>query len=441
MSVAASAVTTVTSNVANNSTSCLDYKVESLERECKTLKDIIKADSTTIVKLKGEIQQFRSKYSDSNIIAQLEEVRNERNRLRELTSQQNKKEQALKKELAVVAEASHAQSMAKKETDQLRLENELFASQIVENESEIRRMYSIVEQLKEQLQETRRSEERSHSLERSWRPIMGGSTPLRTPERTHQQRRHTLEHYDLSVDDTEVEEYSESFDETTEVTATTDGDTSVEAEESLARGTSSLLDKEHKSVENQDEELETKDTSTLLLNTMSIEDSTLSFVQSMQTPEAAAMVRNTCGVIFEALLPTAKAQRGATTSVAADFKTPTLHTPSTVGSAQTPSPSTQELEALSTSPTDGQRTSIPRSASMTSVEEQLLALTSRLEALEKERQESGDNPHGDGFEVSVGGRVVNDGSKKDTGKKNQEMNPTSSWGGLCDCLLHSHAVD
>lgn len=145
------AYTTVTCNLGSQ-LKCWERKVDSLERECNTLKDIIKADSIVIIKLKGEIETLRSQQSsciDENNNSQSAEQawRHERKFLLERDKQRSGTIRILNEEISRLTKHNYLCSAAKKEVDQLRLENELLASQIIENEVEIHRLYGVIEKL------------------------------------------------------------------------------------------------------------------------------------------------------------------------------------------------------------------------------------------------------------------------------------------------------
>jgi hypothetical protein len=145
------AVTAVASNLGTSNTTSWERKVDSLERECTTLKDIIKADSISVLKLKGEIETLRSKGNGPEIRrlkSELDLLRRENGCLRERDAQHVETVRILKEEVNKLSKLNYASAKAQKAVEQLRLENELFASQILENEAEIRRTWAIVQQLK-----------------------------------------------------------------------------------------------------------------------------------------------------------------------------------------------------------------------------------------------------------------------------------------------------
>jgi hypothetical protein len=155
------AVTAVASNLGTSNTTSWERKVDSLERECTTLKDIIKADSITILKLKGEIETLRSKGNGPEIRrlkSELDLLRRENGCLRERDAQHVETVRILKEEVNKLSKLNYASANAQKAVEQLRLENELFASQIIENEAEIRRTCAIVQQLKETALQAKRDE-------------------------------------------------------------------------------------------------------------------------------------------------------------------------------------------------------------------------------------------------------------------------------------------
>jgi chromosome segregation ATPase len=145
------AVTTLTSNVDPYSTVGWERKVDSLERELKTLKDIIKTDSDQRLKLQAEIETLRSTKTETSSGTgvpggSVDALMQERDDLRERDSQHLETIKILTEELNTLAKTSQSS----RELDQLRLENELFASQIVENENEMQELRSTLKILEEE---------------------------------------------------------------------------------------------------------------------------------------------------------------------------------------------------------------------------------------------------------------------------------------------------
>lgn len=128
------AETTVTSNTSHLSTaksgiSQKSPRVESLERECSTLKEIIKVDSVTILQLKTSVERLRHDSGKKQV--DLDSLRKERDLLREREEQHQETIKVLKKELDALTQLGAASSPeTHKELEQLRIENELFATQV-----------------------------------------------------------------------------------------------------------------------------------------------------------------------------------------------------------------------------------------------------------------------------------------------------------------------
>jgi hypothetical protein len=129
----ADATTTVTSNLSG---------VNSADRECAN--SIISSDGTLI---HPDIADFKHPSSEINKLRQdLEAVTRERDILRERELQHTESLNILKQEInsLTLAKISSPSSFST-ELEQLRLENELFAAQIVENEVEIREIRTVLE--------------------------------------------------------------------------------------------------------------------------------------------------------------------------------------------------------------------------------------------------------------------------------------------------------
>lgn len=146
------AVTEVTSNV-DHSVISWDRRIDSLERECATLKDIIKADSVRILHLRTELASLRGTGPavDSPTQKQVEALKQEKDALVERESLHLETIKSLKHELNEMVKAKHTSLAIPKELEQLRLENALLASQIVENETALRTLETENTELKEEL--------------------------------------------------------------------------------------------------------------------------------------------------------------------------------------------------------------------------------------------------------------------------------------------------
>lgn len=153
------AVTEVTSNV-DTSVISWDRRIDSLERECATLKDIIKSDSVRILQLRTELAWLRGKGPavDSPTKKQVDALKREKDTLLQRESLHLETIKLLKKELEEMAEAKNESPAISKELEQLRLQNELLASQIVENETELRALETENSLLKEELANMRKQE-------------------------------------------------------------------------------------------------------------------------------------------------------------------------------------------------------------------------------------------------------------------------------------------
>jgi hypothetical protein len=136
--------TTVTSNMGF-STGKSTQREKSLEHECMALKEILRVDSENILKLKGEQENLRADDSEHKIeirLLQLEldAAKREKELQQERESQHLETIKILKDEVDNLTKVGSVWS--RKKIEQMRLENELFASQIIENEAETKEIRS-----------------------------------------------------------------------------------------------------------------------------------------------------------------------------------------------------------------------------------------------------------------------------------------------------------
>jgi hypothetical protein len=136
--------TAVTSNMAL-STEKSTQRVKSLEHECVALKEILLVDSENILKLKGEQEILKAIDSEQKIEIrllnlELDAARRENELQQERESQHLETIDILKDEVDSLTKVGSVWS--RKKIEQMRLENELFASQIVENEVEMKEVRS-----------------------------------------------------------------------------------------------------------------------------------------------------------------------------------------------------------------------------------------------------------------------------------------------------------
>lgn len=123
-------------------------QIDSLQRECSALKEIIRTDSASILKLKTNMDSLKANAS-SNILemhrlrSELEQVKREKELLTERESQHLETVKILKQEVDKLTKMTETSSS--QEIEQLRVENELFATQIIENEVEMREVRSVLE--------------------------------------------------------------------------------------------------------------------------------------------------------------------------------------------------------------------------------------------------------------------------------------------------------
>lgn len=144
------AVTEVTNNFCHHPKIDSRMRVESLEREIATLKEILQSDSTNILKLKTNLENIRINASKHLVEAQrlrieLHAVTKERDELNERELEHLETIRVLKLEIDKVTQKVQDLFLTSEELDRIRLENELFASQIIENEIEMRQIQSILQ--------------------------------------------------------------------------------------------------------------------------------------------------------------------------------------------------------------------------------------------------------------------------------------------------------
>jgi hypothetical protein len=141
--------TTVTSNMGFSSGKSTQRE-KSLEHECVALKEILRVDSENILKLKGEQEKLREVDSENKIdirllTLELDAAKREKELQQERESQHLETIKILKEEVDSLTKVGSVWS--RKKIEQMRLENELFASQIIENEVETKEIRSSLELL------------------------------------------------------------------------------------------------------------------------------------------------------------------------------------------------------------------------------------------------------------------------------------------------------
>jgi hypothetical protein len=141
--------TAVTSNMGF-STGKSTQREKSLEHECVALKEILRVDSENILKLKGEQEKLRAVDSEHKIDIrllklELDAAKREKELQQERESQHLETIKILKDEVDSLTKVGSVWS--RKKIEQMRLENELFASQIIENEVESKEIRSSLELL------------------------------------------------------------------------------------------------------------------------------------------------------------------------------------------------------------------------------------------------------------------------------------------------------
>lgn len=147
------ALTEVTSNV-DHSVINWDRRIETLERECATLKDIIRSDSVRILQLRTKLEAARGHGQRGNFRKQrvLEILKREN---AALLAQESQLLETIAELRAKIMELENMQNnkclTMSNETELLRLQNELLANQIVTNEADLHALSLENTELKEQL--------------------------------------------------------------------------------------------------------------------------------------------------------------------------------------------------------------------------------------------------------------------------------------------------
>lgn len=151
------ASTTLTSNMGSYTGSGTP-RVESLKHECTALKEILLVDSENILKLKTEQEKLRANSSERFVEIrllklELDKAKREKELQQERESQHQETIKILKHEVDTLTK--NGNSMSRKKIEQMRLENELFAAQIIENEEEMREVHSSLQLLADENLEMR----------------------------------------------------------------------------------------------------------------------------------------------------------------------------------------------------------------------------------------------------------------------------------------------
>ena len=141
------AATEVTSNTFSPDSVVYHPKIESLQRECETLKQIINTDSAKMLKLQGERRSLEEK-----LVVSTKEKKEMEKKVRDLElekqaslqrqRQQDQTIRCLKAELEKVPSDKTYAGASIHDIEELRLTNELLASQVVHAERELERANS-----------------------------------------------------------------------------------------------------------------------------------------------------------------------------------------------------------------------------------------------------------------------------------------------------------
>ena len=148
------AATEVTSNTFSPSSISYHPMVESLQRECDTLKQIINTDSTKMLQLQAErkkvLERLETCTSEKNDLKkQLDSLEAEKERILQREHTKDETIRRLKAELNKRPRDQIHTGSSIYDTEELRLANELLASQVVQAERELERLLSDNESEKE----------------------------------------------------------------------------------------------------------------------------------------------------------------------------------------------------------------------------------------------------------------------------------------------------
>ena len=139
-------LTEVMGNLGPEPSNADRMKIESLELECQTLKEIIQSDSSSILYLKSSLEDLRSSSQpDKKLVQEIEDLKKERAKMLEREKKHLEAMTKLEKEVERLSdELAHDSTNV---LEQMKLENELFAAQIVENEVELQTVRSSLNDL------------------------------------------------------------------------------------------------------------------------------------------------------------------------------------------------------------------------------------------------------------------------------------------------------
>lgn len=176
------AATTVTSNTSP-SIADSSPRLHSLERECAALKDIVKGDSVNILKLKSDLDaqratSIRNANETALLKMELDMTRRERDIQNERDAQHLETIAALKNEIDGMLTQKYSTVVSANDVEQMQVENELFASQIIDNEIEMRTIQATLNALetenKEMMEELHilraRMGQKPQQLDEEWSP-------------------------------------------------------------------------------------------------------------------------------------------------------------------------------------------------------------------------------------------------------------------------------
>jgi chromosome segregation ATPase len=142
------AKTEVTSNTAPSNLQRMP-QLQSLQRECEALKQIIRSDSSKMFELRADLETLRGQVSQHLaqirlLKSELDAVKRQRDAQRERESQHKESIKVLKAEIDQLTQAGW-NVVSRQEMEQMRIEHELLAAQIIETEYELSQMQSFVE--------------------------------------------------------------------------------------------------------------------------------------------------------------------------------------------------------------------------------------------------------------------------------------------------------
>ena len=158
------ALTEVTSNV-DHTVINWDRRIETLERECATLKDIIRSDSVRILQLRTKLEACRGQKGSSPKQRVLELLKREKAALLARESEHLETIADLRAKITELGNIQKNCDTMSNEIQVLRIQHELLANQIITNEAELNALSTENGELREQLAKEAQNPNHQKSIE------------------------------------------------------------------------------------------------------------------------------------------------------------------------------------------------------------------------------------------------------------------------------------